>query len=205
MSSQKLRRRQTIQPTLNNKLLPTSLLNQLSTSDNNSRKSFDTNVSKDQSQSQQSETIPVQTSKKPSAQPRKSIQGVFPLQKKNSNVQQSTSDKQQGVLYGGDNTNSSVYDKYKQNFAKLLLQGLTGDKKTKDGEQGNDDQGGAGSNKLTPMPQLQKKEILIMLIKMSLQKLKEVQSLCEEWNTMLNLQIEKQLKNQHIKDHHYLK
>ena len=157
MSSQKLRRRQTIQPTLNNKLLPTSLLNQLSTSDNNSRKSFDTNVSKDQSQSQQSETIPVQTSKKPSAQPRKSIQGVFPLQKKNSNVQQSTSDKQQGVLYGGDNTNSSVYDKYKQNFAKLLLQGLTGDKKTKDGEQGNDDQGGAGSNKLTPMPQLQKK------------------------------------------------
>jgi hypothetical protein len=156
MSSQKIRRRQTIQPSLNTKLLPTSLINQFTISEHGSKKSFDTNVSKDHSQSQQSETIPVQPTKKPNAQPRKSIKGVFPLLKKNSNAQ-STSDKQQGILYGGDNTNSSVYDKYKQNFAKLLLQGLTGDKKSKDGDQGDEKQGGAGSNKLTPMPQLQKK------------------------------------------------
>ena len=156
MSSQKTKRRQTIQPTLNRKLLPTSLLNQISITESNSRKSFD---SKLDDVSQQNDTITVQTTKKPSAQSRQNFKGLFPLQKKNSNVQQPAPDKQQGVLYGGDNTTSSVYDKYKQNFAKLLLQGLTGDgnKKTSNEEQGNEEQRGAGSNKLTPMPQLQKK------------------------------------------------
>ena len=134
MSTNKYKRRQTIQVSSSNKFFLANLINKATISRKHSEKTVFSNSSNiSQDKLNQGEQITIQQPKKPNVQTKKSTKG---------NIQ---------GLFGGDNTNSSVYDKYKQNFAKLLLQGLKGIEKVDKNEVQSKN---TSTTNLTPMPQI---------------------------------------------------